>query len=289
MASMKIIVLGSAGMLGHIVGIFLKEKYGERVVLSARAKSGIALIDQSLSETDLANTGAVQILITQHRPCIVVNCAAVNDAGKGFEELDKINTRLPLAIASLLDEKKDGSRLIHISTDGVFCGDRGRYSEEDNPDADDLYGKSKIGGEVTRLPHLTIRTSNIGPDPFKWRGLMNWFMSQERDAKGFTKVFWSGVTTLELAKFIDFAINENISGLYHLCSQRISKHDLLTILKDVFARDIVIRRDEAVVSDRSLISKRTDIGYKIPSLRLMMGQLKAWIAEHPDVYRPNLS
>jgi dTDP-4-dehydrorhamnose reductase len=282
---MKIIVLGAAGMLGHVAGIFLKEKYGARVVLSARAKSGAALIDQGLSVIDLTDTKSVHAMIAQHRPCIVVNCAAVNDAGKGFEELDKINTRLPLAIASLLDEKKDGSRLIHISTDGVFRGDRGRYSEEDNPDADDLYGKSKRGGEVTRLPHLTIRTSIIGPDPFKSRGLMNWFMSQERDAKGFTKVFWSGVTTLELAKFIDFAINENISGLYHLCSQRISKHDLLTIIKDVFAKGVVIRRDEAVVSDRSLISKRTDISYKILGLRQMVDQLKAWMTEHSDVYK----
>ena len=281
---MKIIVLGSAGMLGHIVGIFLKEKYGERVVLSARAKSGIALIDQSLSETDLANTGAVQILITQHRPCIVVNCAAVNDAGKGFEELDKINTRLPLAIASLLDEKKDGSRLIHISTDGVFRGDRGCYSEEDSPDADDLYGKSKRAGEVARLPHLTIRTSIIGPDPFKSRGLMNWFMSQEKDVKGFTKVFWSGVTTLELAKLIDFAIKENISGLYHFCSQRISKYNLLAIIKDVFARDVVIRRDEELALDRSLISKRRDITYNVSDLRPMIDQLKAWMAEHSSVY-----
>jgi dTDP-4-dehydrorhamnose reductase len=185
MASMKIIVLGSAGMLGHVVGIFLTEKYGQRVVLSARAKSGIALIDQGLSLIDLADYRAVEIMIAQHRPCVVVNCAAVNDAGKGFEELDKINTRLPLAIASLLDEKKDGSRLIHISTDGVFRGDRGHYSEEDSPDADDLYGKSKRAGEVTRSPHLTIRTSIIGPDPLRSRGLMSWFMSQDREVKGY--------------------------------------------------------------------------------------------------------
>jgi dTDP-4-dehydrorhamnose reductase len=191
---------------------------------------------------------------------------------------------LPLAIASLLDEKKDGSRLIHISTDGVFRGDRGCYSEEDSPDADDLYGKSKRAGEVARLPHLTIRTSIIGPDPFKSRGLMNWFMSQEKDVKGFTKVFWSGVTTLELAKLIDFAIKENISGLYHFCSQRISKYNLLAIIKDVFARDVVIRRDEELALDRSLISKRRDITYNVSDLRPMIDQLKAWMAEHSSVY-----
>lgn len=281
---MKIIVLGVGGMLGHLAGIFLKEKYGARVVLSARAKSGVALIDQGLSVVDLADAESVQAMLAQHRPCIVVNCAAVNDAGQGFEALDKINTRLPQMLASMLDEKKDGSRLIHISTDGVFRGDRGRYSEEDSPDADDLYGKSKRGGEVTSMPHLTIRTSIIGPDPFKSRGLMNWFMSQEKDTKGFTKVFWSGVTTLEMAKFIDFAINENISGLYHLCSQRISKHDLLTIIKDVFVRDVVIKQDEALVLDRSLISKRTDIGYKVLGLRQLIDQLKAWMSEHSALY-----
>ena len=281
---MKIIVLGVGGMLGHLAGIFLKEKYGARVVLSARAKSGVALIDQGLSVVDLADAESVQAMLAQHRPCIVVNCAAVNDAGQGFEALDKINTRLPQMLASMLDENKDGSRLIHISTDGVFRGDRGRYSEEDSPDADDLYGKSKRGGEVTSMPHLTIRTSIIGPDPFKSRGLMNWFMSQEKDTKGFTKVFWSGVTTLEMAKFIDFAINENISGLYHLCSQRISKHDLLTIIKDVFVRDVVIKQDEALVLDRSLISKRTDIGYKVLGLRQLIDQLKAWMSEHSALY-----
>lgn len=287
--SMKIIVLGAAGMLGHLVGLFLREKYGARVVLSGRAKSGAALIDDGLRVLDLTDANAVKDMIAEHRPCVIVNCAAVNDGSRGAEELEAINTHLPLMIASILDEKKDGSRLIHISTDGVFRGDRGGYGENDQPDADDPYGKSKQAGEVTHNPHLTVRTSIIGPDPFKPRGLFNWCMSQSGEVKGYSRVFWNGVTTLELARFIDFAIKNNIIGLCHLSSSRISKYDLLVMIKEAFVKDIVIKRDESQIFDRSLISDRKDFSYQVPAMQGMMEELKAWMSKHLDVYKNVIS
>lgn len=284
MTSMRIIVLGAAGMLGHVAAKFFKEKYGAQVIGCLRSKTGAAWLDEDAFEIDLADPKAVEDLIARHRPCTVINCAAVNDASKGFEQLDSINTRLPRMIAALLDNINDGSKLIHISTDGVFSGSRGQYSENDSPDAQDLYGKSKLAGEVTHPPHLTIRTSIIGPDPFKSRGLMNWFLSQTGAVKGFTHVFWSGVTTLELVRFIDHAIERNISGLIHLASGKISKYEILVLLKSVFEKEIDIQKEESVTSDRSLISTRSEVAYRVPPLREMLGQLKSRMARYPQLY-----
>jgi dTDP-4-dehydrorhamnose reductase len=285
MSDMKIVVLGATGMLGHLAAGFLKEKYRSGVVLCARRKTAAAWINESLYELDLGDIQALSALITFLRPCIVVNCAAVNDVNKGADELDWINTRLPLRIATQLDEINDGSRLIHISTDGVFSGSRGQYNEDDTPDAQDLYGKSKLAGEVIHAPHLTVRTSIIGPDPFKPHGLMNWFFSQTGAVKGFTRVFWSGVTTLELVRFIDYAIEGGVSGLIHLTSGKISKYELLVLMKNVFEKHIDIQKEESVASDRSLISKRSDVAYRVPPLQEMLGQLKSRMARYPQLYK----
>ena len=284
---MKILVLGAGGMLGHMVGCFLKEKYGSRVVLAARRQTGYPFLDDGLELIDLCDHTRLRELIARHRPCTVINCAAINDPQKGEGFMLAVNSQLPLEIASFLDTAKDGSRLIHISTDGVFHGDRGSYNEGDVPDAQDAYGQSKMAGEVTRSPHLTVRTSIIGPDPLNARGLMHWFFSQRGVVHGFTRVFWNGVTTLELAKFIDLAVERGITGLYHLCSQRISKYELLITLKDVFNKDVIVHQDGHLSVDHSLVSKRSEVDYKVPNIDRMVNELKIWMLEHPKVYQAN--
>lgn len=281
---MKIVVLGCAGMLGHVAGLFFKEKYGTDVILSARRKTGISSLDEDLKEISLTDFGALKSLLQQNRPCVVVNCAAVNDAARNGVELEQINSLLPQKIADLLDGFKDGSRLIHISTDGVFRGDRGQYGEDDTPDAQDAYGISKRLGEVSRSPHLTIRTSLIGPDPISTRGLLNWMLCQSGEVRGFRKVFWNGVTTLELAHFVDYAVDRNITGLYHLCGEILSKYDVLVYLRKLCRSGIVIVPDDAKVLNRSLISHRTDIPYVVSPFSILLQQLKLWILQHPRVY-----
>jgi dTDP-4-dehydrorhamnose reductase len=286
---MTILVLGAGGMLGHLAGCLLKEKYGSRVVLCARGKTGNAFLDQSLEILDLLDEQALRKLLERCRPCIVVNCAAINDPSQGAEALHAINARLPHSIVEILEKIKDGSRLIHISTDGVFRGDKGGYNEKDAPDSDDIYGQSKKAGEITQAPHLTVRTSIIGPDLFHSRGLLDWFLSQKQEARGFTRVYWSGVTTLEMARFIDRAIGNGFSGIYHLSSGKISKHDLLSVIKDEFWLKTLIGRDEAIVLDRSLVTLRSDIEYQVPSHRQMITELKSWMKRHPGFYEKYLS
>lgn len=286
---MTIVVLGAGGMLGHLAGIFFKEKYGSRVLLCARSKTGCAILDQNLETLDLVDEQALRKLLEQCRPCIVVNCAAINDPAPGAQALNEINAQLPHRIASILEKVKDGSRLIHISTDGVFRGGRGGYSEDDLPDSDDLYGLSKKMGEITQAPHLTIRSSIIGPDPFHSRGLLDWFLSQRQEVRGFSRVYWSGVTTLEMARFIDLAIGQGFSGLYHLSSGKVSKYDLLTDIKEVFDLKTQIVRDETMILDRSLATRRSDIVYKILSHREMLTDLEAWMKSHPSLYSKYLN
>lgn len=281
---MKIIVLGATGMLGHITGLFLKENFGHQVLLSARAKTGHLLLDESLLLMDLRDTEKLQQMIEDRRPCVIVNCSGVNDVRLGQKALDEINADLPHQLVKILEQKKDGSRLIHISTDGVFRGDRGRYSEGDIPDPDDLYGQSKRAGEIIHAQHLTIRTSIVGPDPVHSRGIMSWFLSQTGEVAGFSQVFWSGVTTLELARFIAFAINNSISGLYHLCSQRVSKYDLLVLMGEVFDHEATVVKDEKKNLDRSLVSQRADVEYRVGDLRHLLVILKDWMDLYPAIY-----
>ena len=281
---MKIVVLGSGGMLGHLVGYFLKEKYGPRVILSARALTGLPLLDDGLEILDLLDTDRLKEFLDRHTPCVVVNCAAVNDPKKGTDVLDKINAQLPHHIVSILNAKKDGSRLVHISTDGVFRGEKGGYSEDDAPDSDDIYGRTKRAGEIFKHPHLTVRTSIVGPDPIGARGLLHWFLSQQQAVHGFTRVFWSGVTTLELAHFLDFAIDRDISGLYHLPSEKISKYDLLVLIRDVFGKKIEIEKEGKTFVDRSLVSHRDDISYRVSGHRQMLMDLKKWMEHHSPLY-----
>ncbi len=281
---MTTILLGSSGMLGHLTGCLLKEKYGAQAILCARQKTGHPHLDENLYIIDLKDSDAVTRLIEQRRPCVVVNCAAVNNPSFGEEALRAVNSILPRTIESLLARVKDNSRLIHVSTDGVFRGDKGNYSEDDAPDVMDLYGVSKKNGEVTAKPHLTIRTSIIGPDPFHNRGLLDWAFSQRQEIKGYSRVYWSGVTTLALAHFILTAIEREYTGLYHLSSSRISKYELLRLMNKVFKLNLTIKPDDAMHMDRSLVSRRQDIAYVVPPLEAMMEELKSWIMRHPEYY-----
>ena len=133
-----------------------------------------------------------------------------------------------------------GAKLIHISTDCVFSGRQGMYADNDFRDADDIYGRSKALGEIFSDKDLTIRTSIIGPELKRYgEGLFHWFMSQRERVNGYTKVFWSGVTTLELAKAIEYSLDNDVTGLFQLSNGvRISKYDLLVLFNEIFKRKL---------------------------------------------------
>jgi len=159
--------------------------------------------------------------------------------------------------------------MIHISTDGVFDGKRGGHTERDEVNISDVYGMSKFLGEVN-YPHcLTLRTSIIGHELKGKRGLVEWFLSQKKDVRGYTKAIYSGLPTIELAEIIsDYILpNDNLAGIYHVSSEPISKYDLLCLIADRYVKKIEIKPSDKVAIDRSLDSSifRSLTGYTPPS------------------------
>jgi dTDP-4-dehydrorhamnose reductase len=176
---------------------------------------------------------------------------------------------LPHRLAALC--KASAARLIHISTDCVFSGREGMYSEEHVADAQDLYGRSKLLGEVNAAQAITLRTSLIGPELNSAHGLLGWFLSQQSrvtSVRGFSRAIFSGLTTVELARVIrDFILpNADLHGIYHVSSEPISKYALLALIARAYRVDVRIDPDESVVIDRSLDSSRFRqvTGYQAP-------------------------
>ena len=181
-----------------------------------------------------------------------------------------------------------GFRLIHMSSDCVFSGANGPYRESDRRDADEVYGRTKALGEIVNDRDLTIRTSKIGPElNAGGSGLFNWFMAQQGRIKGFAEAMWSGVTTLELAKAVDAAINEYTTGLVHLTNgQAISKYELLMLFREIWKRDdIDVERDTSRKSNRGLLRTRSDYRYQVPTYRSMLEEMKSFMDAHRALYQ----
>ena len=176
--------------------------------------------------------------------------------------------------------------MIHISTDCVFSGKIGGYGENAFMDGDDNYARTKALGEVINDKDLTIRTSIIGPELKEnsdW--IMDWFFKQNGEIKGYTKAYWSGVTTLELAKATDQMIKQNITGLFQLCPEKkISKFSLLKLIKEIWGKKIEVMPFENYKIDKSLICTRTDFNFQIPAYEKMLLELKHWMDEHSSYY-----
>ena len=270
---MKRIILGASGMLGHMVCFHLKRKLPE-IISCSRSTTNKDWLNRSLTIIPEYSKEHISDLIERYRPCKVINCVAITDINADFKESYLINSELPLFLAKTLDQKKDGSQLIQISTNGVFSGKRGNYIESDIPDATDSYAQSKLKGEIVHSPHLTIRASIIGTELKSKKGLLEWFLNQEKDVNGYTEEKWNGVTTLEFAKFINWAIDQKLSGLVHFFSKTISKKELLNIIKEVYEKKIKIHPESTVKSDRTLSTKRSDINYITQSHREMLVELK---------------
>ena len=261
-------------MLGHMVSYYFKKKYHSDIFPCSRSKTDIVILDKILIKINEYSKKKLSILIKQKRPCKIINCVSINDVNINNEKLNLINSELPKLLVNILDSKNDGSQLIHISTNGVFSGKKGNYIESDQPDPINIYGTSKIKGEVLHAPHITIRTSIIGSQLKSNNGLLEWFLKQKNEIKGYTEVKWNGVTTLECAKFIDWTINKKLNGLIHLFSEKISKYNLLNIVKEVYGKSIIINSDDSIKLDQTLNTSRLDVNYNVPSHLKMLNELK---------------
>lgn len=261
---MRILIFGVSGMLGSTLLRYFSAQDSFEVYGTARSHSAIGRLPSHLHQNiflnfDAENTDHLIKVISVAQPDVVINCVGVV---KQLAEADEPLSAIPLN--SLLPHRLAGlaatcdARLIHISTDCVFSGDRGGYVESDLPDAADLYGRSKLMGEVDYPNAVTLRTSLIGHELNGSRSLVSWFLSQQGSVKGFTKAIFSGLPTVEIARVIEQFVlpNSGLRGLYHLSAESISKHDLLVLVRDIYGMQIDIIPDDSLVIDRSLNSSR---------------------------------
>lgn len=280
---MRILILGGAGMLGHQLWRHLHKDHEVWVTLRKPFShySGYGLFEpgRTFSGVDVTNADALIGAFRAARPEVVVNCIGIikqlKEAKNALLSLTT-NAVLPHQLAQLCSVA--GARLVHISTDCVFSGKKGNYTEEDVSDAEDLYGRTKFLGEVHEPHCFTLRTSIIGRELETRSGLMEWFLSQRgKKIKGFRRVIYTGFTTYELARVIETVLlkHVDIGGLWQVSSDPINKYDLLSIAKRAFGWEGEIVPDDTFVCERGLDSTRfrKKTGYQPPSWQAMMEEL----------------
>ena len=277
---MRVLVLGVSGMIGSTVLRVLSEKKDWEIFGTIRNGNVKRLFAAEIAErlmdgVDVEHPDALLRVLNAVRPDVVINCAGLT---KHKPEADDplisipINTVMPHRVARLCE--LSGARLVHISTDCVFSGEKGGYAENDFADARDVYGKSKAMGEV-RYPHtITLRTSTIGHELHTKYGLLEWFLSQEGRCKGYTRAVFSGLPTVVFAQVVrDVVIpHTELSGLYHVAGKPINKFDLLKLISKVYGKSIEIVPDVRLVIDRSLDAGRfrAATGYVAPEWEEMI-------------------
>ncbi len=280
---MNILVLGANGMLGHK----LIQKLSHRFKVIGTVLGPVTqYLDHPvfqqiplLANIQVENFDSVSHSLASAQPAAVINCVGiVKQSAAAHDPLINIsvNALFPHRLASLCRDK--GIRLIHISTDCVFSGRKGNYIENDIADAVDLYGRTKLLGELDYAGSLTLRTSIIGRELKTTHGLIEWFLGQEgKTIRGFKRAIFSGFTTKVLAEIIAKIIIEHpdMHGIWHVASEPISKFDLLSLVKKAYALNIQIEPDSEVVCDRSLNADRFKhaTGYIPPSWSAMIEEM----------------
>ena len=281
----RILVIGANGMLGGSIHRYFSRKNNFTVLGTVRSevvKSRLSLngFDNIVSGIDIREFDKLTQVFSDFKPNIVFNCVGLikqlAESKKAVPAIE-INSLLPHRLAELCGFYN--ARLIHFSTDCVFSGDRGMYKESDVPDASDIYGRSKLLGEVNYAPHVTLRTSIIGHERDSNVSLVDWFLNQTGEVRGFTNAFFSGLPTIYVANFVDGFIlpNPHVTGLRHLSVDKIDKHTLLQLVKEIYGKQIKIAPYHDFRIDRSLDSSslRGEVGFfppKWPELVEMMYQ-----------------
>ena len=280
---MRILILGGDGMLGHQLLRHFMGRHEVRATLrlGSEAYGADRLFEPGTAfyGVDAKQTDALLPVMAEFRPEAVLNAVGVikqRSESKAIISSLEINSLLPHRLALLC--RTIGARLIHFSTDCVFSGQKGNYRETDQSDAEDIYGRTKLLGEVSAPHCLTLRTSMIGPELSRKTGLLEWFLAQRgQTVKGFTKAIFSGFSTSELARIVELVLTDvpTIHGLYHVAAQPISKYDLLTLVRDRLRVPVTIERDVTFECDRSLDASRfnQDTGYSPPAWEAMIDDM----------------
>ena len=282
----KVLVLGNKGMLGHVLYKTFQEN-------SANKKYDVIGINRSVDNTD-SNSYTLDVLkldeleqfIKSKQPKYIVNCigslveASINRPSLAIQT----NSLLPHFLNEI--SEKYNFKLIHISTDCVFDGKKGVYEESDIKTETNYYGLTKNLGEINNDRNLTIRTSIIGPEiKLKTTGLFDWVISQKGNTiHGYSRAIWSGLTTIELAKFIIWSLNKEITGIVHATNSiGISKYDLVKITNDVFDLNIDVLENKVYEIDKTLLNTKIN-NYNFPSYIKMIEEMKDWI-DNNNIYK----
>ncbi|MCA1452084.1 SDR family oxidoreductase [Bradyrhizobium sp. BRP22] len=271
----KVLILGASGMLGAAVFRSFVEDENCELLATIRDKQASRFFAPQqvarLVTLDVLDDNSLVSILDRERPDVVVNCVGlVKQLSSACDPLIAlpINALFPHRLVRLCSLV--GARVIHISTDCVFSGAKGNYTEEDPTDAQDLYGQSKLLGELSSYKNaVTLRTSIIGRELSTSHSLVEWFFLQKRTAVGYTKAIFSGLPTCELAAIIRDVVmpRPELSGVYHVSAQPISKFNLLRLIAKEYRKEISILEDSSVQIDRSLISKKFTAvtGYRAPA------------------------
>ena len=284
---MRILILGASGMLGHVMYRALAGHQDFEVVGTIRSEAARAALPLTknaslISGIDAESPDLLLRAMVESRPEVVINCVGlVKQLSSANDPLAAIplNAILPHRLGRMAEAAN--ARLVHISTDCVFSGKKGNYVESDPPDATDLYGRSKLLGEVTAPNSITLRTSIIGPELARGgTGLVGWFLNQHGKIRGFRKAIFSGFPTVSLAELVIKHVlpNAGLNGLYHVSSDPIDKYTLLTLVRAAYEKDIEIEPADDLVIDRSLNSDRFRAATKFtpPTWDELIAQMRAF-------------
>lgn len=278
----RVAILGSTGMAGHVVARYLEEN-GYTAYRASRSETNTD-VSAAIDATDFKALGT---WLDHVEPDTVINCIGL--LRSACENRSDLAILLNAYLPHWLKERYKNSRvkIIHLSTDCVFSGSRGNYLENDWPDGETMYDRSKALGEIVNDKDLTFRMSIIGPDiDPQGIGLFNWFMKQTGTIQGYGKAIWNGVTTIELSRAIVAALQQNLTGLYHLIQPiPIDKCSLLELFANTFQRShISIQRTNDVQINKSLINTRKDFSFVVKDYETQILDMRRWIIDHQKLY-----
>lgn len=271
-------------MIGHVIYTYLDSLKKYKLSNSSHHNT----ISEDTYLLDIRDYKKVKDYIEIIKPDYVINCAGllIEESEKSVEDTILINSLFPNILSRLGQEFN--FKLIQISTDCVFSGEDGNYSEESVQDGSSVYARTKTLGEINNNRDLTIRTSTIGPElKSDGTGLLNWFLTQKGNIFGFKKAYWSGVTSLELAKAIAMFLNHDITGIYNFTSEdKISKYDLLLLFEKIWKKsDVIIKVNSDYVNDKSLCNIRSDFKYTLKGYEAMLKETYEWMLKNKQRYQ----
>ncbi len=279
---MKFLILGCNGMAGHMISLYMKEQ-GHDVLGFALTKS--ELVDSVVGNAE--NALFMKELIGVDKFDTIINCIGLLNRTCDVQQARAVylNSYFPHQLAKLTEGTH--TQVIHMSTDCVFSGKRGQYTEDDFKDGETFYDRTKALGEIINDKDLTMRQSIVGPDINQnGIGLLNWFMQQHGVVTGYTGAMWTGQTTLQLAKTMEMAAKERVYGLYNMVPDTsISKCNLLGLFNKYMRKEkVTIVPVDKMTADKSLKRRHWDFDYVIPDYEKMVLELSDWMRDHKRLY-----